>query len=185
MCGPFVYKAAATRAVENFLDVGHFPFVHQGLLGDEEHAAIEDYDVKSSREGILATNVRVWQPDPDGTGVGKYVSYTYGTRRPFTAYFSKENNGEKYMIQLSVTPVDELESVAWMCVAMNYGHDVPERELKTFQEKIVGQDIPVVESQRPERLPLDLQAELHLRSDRIAVAYRKWLREIGLSFGTA
>jgi len=57
--------------------------------------------------------------------------------------------------------------------------------LRSFQDKITNQDIPVVESQRPERLPLDLQAELHLRSDRIAVAYRKWLRNMGLTFGTA
>jgi phenylpropionate dioxygenase-like ring-hydroxylating dioxygenase large terminal subunit len=185
ICRPFVYKASAPRAVENFLDVGHFPFVHEGLLGDKEHTAIEDYDVESDIEGILASNVKVWQPDPDGTGVGKYVNYTYGTRRPLTAYFSKTSNGETYMIQLNVTPVDEFESIAWMCIAMNYGGDIPEDELKAFQEKIVGQDIPVVESQRPERLPLDLQAELHLRSDRIAVAYRKWLRQLGLTFGTA
>ena len=37
----------------------------------------------------------------------------------------------------------------------------------------------------PELLPPDLQAELHLRSDRTAIAYRKWLRELGLTFGTA
>jgi hypothetical protein len=30
-----------------------------------------------------------------------------------------------------------------------------------------------------ELLPLDLQAELHLRSDRITVAYRKWLKQLG------
>lgn len=185
MCGPFTYRAAAPRAVENFLDVAHFPFVHEGLLGDRDHTAIEDFEVASVKDGILASNVKVWQPDPDGTGVGKYVTYTYGTRRPFTAYFSKESDGEKYMIQLNVTPVDELESVAWMCIAMNYGSEIPEEELTSYQEKIVSQDIPVVESQRPERLPLDLQAELHLRSDRIAVAYRKWLNQMGLTFGTA
>lgn len=184
-CGPFTYRASAPRAVENFLDVGHFPFVHAGLLGDKEHTKIEDYDVQSGPEGILATNVKVWQPDPDGTGVGKYVTYTYGVARPFSAHFSKSSNGERYMIQLNVTPVGEFESIAWMCIAMNYGREIPEEELKSFQEKIVSQDIPVVESQRPERLPLDLQAELHLRSDRIAVAYRRWLRQLGLSFGTA
>jgi len=32
-------------------------------------------------------------------------------------------------------------------------------------------------------LPLDLQAELHLRSDRVAIAYRRWLRELGLVHG--
>jgi hypothetical protein len=37
----------------------------------------------------------------------------------------------------------------------------------------------------PPPLPLDLRAELHLRSDRTSIAYRKWLSELGLTFGTA
>jgi len=50
---------------------------------------------------------------------------------------------------------------------------------------VTEQDRAIVESQRPELLPLDLQAELHLRSDRMAIAYRKWLREIGMRYGVA
>ena len=51
--------------------------------------------------------------------------------------------------------------------------------------QIVAQDVPIVESQRPEALPLDLQVELHLRSDRTAIAYRRWLAELGWIFGVA
>ena len=40
---------------------------------------------------------------------------------------------------------------------------------------LAEQDRPVVESQRPEELPLDIADELHLRFDRVAVAYRKAL----------
>ena len=184
-CGPYAYRASPTRAIENFLDVGHFPFVHAGLLGDEAHAEIMDYEVSSDADGITAKNVRVWQPDPEGTGVGKMVNYTYSVLRPFTARFSKATEEGVFAIQLNVTPVDELNCVAWMCIALNYARDTPDSELRSFQDKITGQDIPVVESQRPELLPLDLQAELHLRSDRIAVAYRKWLKKLGLTFGTA
>ena len=72
-----------------------------------------------------------------------------------------------------------------MIIGMNYGHDVPLEQLQEFQDRIVAQDKPIVESQRPELLPLDLAEELHLRSDRTAIAYRKWLRELGLRFGTA
>jgi len=54
-----------------------------------------------------------------------------------------------------------------------------------LQDTIFAQDLPILESQRPELLPLDLQAELHLRSDRTALAYRTWLRRLGISFGTA
>jgi hypothetical protein len=50
---------------------------------------------------------------------------------------------------------------------------------------ILNMATPPLESQRPELLPLDVQAELHLRSDRTAIADRGWLRDLGLSFGTA
>ena len=185
LCGPYHYKASATRAVENFLDVAHFPFVHGGLLGDEAHAEIQDYEVDTSPGGIEARKVIIWQPDPDGTGKGKTVNYTYRALRPFTAYFNKQTDEGDFAIQLNVTPVDETNSVAWMYIALDYAQDTPDSELRSYQDRITNQDVPIVESQRPERLPLDLQAELHLRSDRIAVAYRRWLRQLGLSFGTA
>ena len=62
---------------------------------------------------------------------------------------------------------------------------IPDADLVAFQDHVAGQDRAIVESQRPELLPLDLQAELHLRSDRMAIAYRKWLREIGFKYGVA
>jgi phenylpropionate dioxygenase-like ring-hydroxylating dioxygenase large terminal subunit len=184
-CGPYRYRASATRAVENFLDVAHFPFVHGGLLGDEAHAEIEDYGVETGPSGITARNVVVWQPDPDGTGKGKAVTYTYRVLRPLTAYFVKTSDEGSFAIQLNVTPVDQENCTAWMWIALDYAKDTPDSEFRAYQDRITGQDVPIVESQRPELLPLDLQAEMHLRSDRIAVAYRKWLRQLGLSFGTA
>jgi len=72
-----------------------------------------------------------------------------------------------------------------MVIAIDYAHDIPEETFRRFQDEVTAQDKVVVESQRPELLPLDLQSELHLRSDRMAIAYRKWLREIGFSYGTA
>jgi vanillate O-demethylase monooxygenase subunit len=70
-------------------------------------------------------------------------------------------------------------------MSLNYGHEITDEELLRFQDHVSEQDRLIVESQRPELLPLDLQAELHLRSDRMAIAYRKWLRAIGLTYGTA
>ena len=57
------------------------------------------------------------------------------------------------------------------------GADAPYAD---FQEVLAEQDRSVVESQRPEELPLDLGDELHLRFDRVAVAYRKALAAFGL-----
>jgi phenylpropionate dioxygenase-like ring-hydroxylating dioxygenase large terminal subunit len=183
-CGPYHYKASGPRAIENFLDVTHFPFVHQGYLGDPEHAEINDYEAEVRADGVTARDITVWQPDPDGSGKGASVTYTYDVLRCLTASFIKSSSGPRFAMYFTVAPVSECISIAWAYVAMDYS-TVSDEQAKEFQDIITGQDIPIVESQRPELLPLDLQAELHLRSDRIAIAYRKWLRQVGLTFGTA
>lgn len=182
-CGPYPVHASAPRIVENFLDVAHFPFVHEGILGDAAHAEIEDYEAEITSEGVIARNVRVYQPDPYGTGQGDTVTYTYRSTRPLSAYFVKQSSDRGFSILLFITPHEKNESTAYMWMAMNYGYEIPEPELVAYQDKIFSQDAPILQSQRPELLPLDLQAELHLKSDRTAIAYRKWLRELGLTFG--
>jgi phenylpropionate dioxygenase-like ring-hydroxylating dioxygenase large terminal subunit len=185
LAGPYAFHAQGPRIIENFLDVAHLPIVHGGWLGDPEHTEMADYTIEVSEDGIIARDIEVWQPDPDGAGRPAKVLYTYQVHRPLTASFRKLHNGQSFVMVDMVTPVDEQHSVAWAILALNYGHDLADAELLDFQDKITMQDKPVVESQRPELLPLDLQAELHLRSDKAAVAYRRWLREIGLSYGTA
>ncbi|KAA3647034.1 MAG: aromatic ring-hydroxylating dioxygenase subunit alpha [Chloroflexi bacterium] len=184
-CGPYKLKANGPRIIENFLDIAHFPFVHEGILGDRGQPEIEDYEAEIGPDGVTSKGVRVYQPDPFGTGEGETVAYTYRAYRPLTACLTKESDGPRFSIFLTITPHDILESTAWIWMAQNYGHDIPEDELIAYQDEIFAQDVPIVESQRPELLPLDLQAELHLRSDRTAIAYRKWLNELGLTFGAA
>jgi phenylpropionate dioxygenase-like ring-hydroxylating dioxygenase large terminal subunit len=181
MSGPYRVRASGPRVVENFLDVGHFPFVHEGILGDRARPEIADYEAKITPDGVLATGVKVFQPDPYGTGQGSMVTYTYRAHRPLSASFIKHGDHSFGML-LSVTPHDAVDSSAWMWMAMNYE---PEGSMIEFQDRIFAQDRPILESQRPELLPLDLQAELHLRSDRTAIAYRRWLRELGVRTGTA
>jgi len=51
----------------------------------------------------------------------------------------------------TVTPVSELSSIAWMYVAKDY-ENIPDEERQRFEDMITWQDVPVVESQRPELL---------------------------------
>ena len=184
LCGPYRLNASGPRIIENFLDVAHFPFVHAGILGDVAYPEIDDYEAEINDQGVEAKGVRVYQPDPYGTGIGDVVTYTYRALRPLTAYLLKEAS-QTLAIQLMVTPHDQVDSTAWMVMAMNYSHELPEAEFVAFQNRIFAQDKPILQSQRPELLPLDLQAELHLKSDRAALAYRKWLGHLGLTTGAA
>ena len=177
--GPYRVRANGPRVVENFLDVGHFPFVHEGILGDRARPEIADYDAEVTADGVVASGVKVYQPDPYGIGAGSTVTYTYRVHRPLSASFVKHGEHSFGML-LSVTPHDAVDSTAWMWMAMDYE---PSHEMVEFQDRIFAQDRPILESQRPELLPLDLQAELHLRSDRTAIAYRRWLRQLGVRTG--
>jgi phenylpropionate dioxygenase-like ring-hydroxylating dioxygenase large terminal subunit len=103
--------------------------------------------------------------------------HTGGTARGIV----KESSGPQFAMFFTVTPVAERTSIAWTYVAKDY-ENIPDEETRQFEDMIIWQDVAIVESQRPELMTLDLQAELHLRSERIAIAYRKWLRQLGLTF---
>ena len=64
-------------------------------------------------------------------------------------------------------------------IGRNFALDAPDEKFVDFERVILEQDQPVVESQRPEELPVDLSAELHIRGvDRVSLEYRKWLVEL-------
>lgn len=186
VCDPAPHvQAHGPRLIENFLDAAHFPFVHGGVLGDEKRPEIGDYQARIGPAGVESDPVAVYQPDPFG-GTSGVVHYTYHAFRPLTAHFAKQAGENIVGLLLTITPHDERDSTGWFVVAAPHFED--SAALKTIYSprilKIFEEDRVVVESQRPELLPLDLQEELHLRSDRVAIAYRRWLQELGLQFGT-
>ena len=51
-----------------------------------------------------------------------------------------------------------------------------------FSSQLLEQDRQIVESQRPEMLPIDLTEELHLRGpDQVALTYRRLLADAGVA----
>ncbi len=192
--GPYRIRAAAPRVIENFLDVSHLGFVHDGILGDREHAEVGDHHVRTTPDGLEASDIQTFAPDPDGSGQPGIVTWKYRVLRPLVAYIAVSDPqpedtphpatpGRRYTMYFAVAPVDETTSVGWMWNSMNYNHDMTDEDFGAYIDKIVNQDIPIVESQRPELLPLDMAAEMHVRADRVGVAYRRWLAELGVTFG--
>ncbi len=191
--GQFVYETSGLRGIENFLDISHFPFVHDGFLGDRKHTEIIDYDVDVGSHGLAVTNVRAWQPKPTNAldVQGMEVGYEYYVSRPFTARLVKDlgikrsdGTAATEAIVLTVTPLAPDRALGWVLLASNYDELNTDEEVKSFTEIIIGQDVVIVESQRPKLLPLEMGSELHLPSDKTAVAYRRWLTSLGLRYGT-
>jgi len=192
-CGPYDVAASAPRIVENFLDMAHFGFVHEGWLGDRDHTALADYRIDATPTGFVATGCKAWQPKSSVHAQGgAEVEYTYEVNAPYTAILTKVPDASsvaladfRESIALFICPLTPESSRVWFRLAMN-DFESPDAKLQAFQHQIFTQDQPVLESQSPKCLPISDAApvrELHCAADRSASAYRRWLRERGVTFG--
>lgn len=106
----------------------------------------------------------------------------YRVHRPFTIHQRKVRSGEDD-VEVSFSPacpVSAGESTGFLIVARNFPLD-PAEEARRYQLDVLiqTQDQRIVEAQRPEELPIDLAAELHIKGpDAVAVAYRRLLAEL-------
>lgn len=187
ICGPYHVNAAAPRVIENFLDVSHLMWVHEGLLGVPSHAEIPDYRVHEQNGELVSDTIQIYQPDPDGRGKVVNNDYVYKVLSSLTASFRKtdSSSSDVFSMMLHAAPNAARETTAYAVLCRNYAHDMDDRTFIEFQNKVFAQDEAILVSQRPEELPLDLQQELHLKSDRLAIAYRQYLQSRGVTLGTS
>ena len=189
-CGPYDVATSAPRIVENFLDMAHFGFVHEGWLGMRSAATIDTYQVQATAQGLKATQCRAWQPQSNVHSTAPaQVEYTYEVVAPYTAVLTKIPDaasvalaGFRESIALFICPLAPEHSRVWFRLAMaDFASE--DEKLRAFQHTIFMQDKPVLESQTPRRLPLDLRAELHTVADKASSQYRRHLQQLGITFG--
>jgi phenylpropionate dioxygenase-like ring-hydroxylating dioxygenase large terminal subunit len=188
-CGSVMVRASGLRIVENFLDMAHFPFVHTDILGAEPHTEVMHYNAEIRRDvdEVWATNCQFFQPQAALSAAGGIMTdYIYRVMTPFTTLLYKTcpNSANRWdVICLFVQPLD-----AGRCRAhpvMFLIDDVSTTtELVHFQQLIFLQDRIILENQRPVLLPMEARAEIPTRADASSIAYRRWLKEKGLTYGT-
>jgi phenylpropionate dioxygenase-like ring-hydroxylating dioxygenase large terminal subunit len=187
--GPFAWNASASRQLENFTDFGHFPFVHQGLLGDPSKAVVAPHEV--AIEGAV---VRYAYGRPDQANTEKMPVFAaeekkdstrrtrYAIHLPFTIVEYIDWGGADGMVYLFVSqPVSEAKCIGYCLVARNYNTDQPDTVMQEFERTIFAQDQRIIESQAPAAVPFAADDELHLAFDKVALAYRRAMREQGLA----
>lgn len=183
------WHCSAARRVENFVDFSHFAWVHEGILGDRSKPEIPDHDV-------IRTDTTLWfrlgieEPATDVKGdtavatadakIQREPSH-YTISMPFTVRLDQPlDGGRHFVLFVASCPLSAKETRNFTWNARNYDLD-PGRDQSfvDFQQVILEQDRVVVESQRPEELPIDLSEELHIKGvDRASIDYRRWLGEI-------
>jgi phenylpropionate dioxygenase-like ring-hydroxylating dioxygenase large terminal subunit len=188
-CGWVKMRASGLRVVENFLDMAHFPFVHKDILGSEAHATVPAYasEIRRDVDEVWASNCSFFQPRIAATETeGAFVHLTYRVPTPFVVM----------LYRVCPTSPDRLDAIALfiqpleedLCRAqpvMYLVDDVSSHtSLLNFEQVIFLQDRIILENQRPLLLPLEARQEIPTRADSSSIAYRRWLKEKGIRFGT-
>jgi phenylpropionate dioxygenase-like ring-hydroxylating dioxygenase large terminal subunit len=189
-CGAVTVNASGLRVVENFLDMAHFPFVHTDILGAEPHTEVRHYNAQIRREvdEVWATDCVFYQPQAAKSATsGIETQYMYRIASPFVTLLYKTcpiaaNRWDIICLFVQPTEPDRCRAHPLMYIIDSV---TPRSSLIAFQLLIFLQDRIILENQRPRLLPLEPRSEIPTRADISSVVYRRWLKEKGLTYGTA
>lgn len=188
-CGQVLVKCSGLRIIENFLDLAHFPFVHTDILGAEPRTEVLTYkaEIRRDVDEVWATDCKFFQPKAAMSATeGIMVDYVYRCGSPFTVmlYKTAPSSPNRFdVICLFVQPMEE-DYCRVHPVMFLLDEETPTADLVQFQQLIFLQDRIILENQRPRLLPLEPRAEIPTRADASSIAYRRWLKEKGLTYGT-
>jgi vanillate O-demethylase monooxygenase subunit len=172
-----LWKASAARMIENFIDSSHFAWVHTDTFGRRDMPHVPSVDVK--RVG----NELAWEldiPVPSGDVMWGLSRHRYRFVFPFNAQLTRVMpDGKRLVVSLTVTPISVKSIRRHVFMSRDYALDKSDEDLRAFIRPATEQDRAVVESQRPEELPVDLAEELHIKGpDTPSVEFRRMLAEL-------
>lgn len=184
-CPAFDVAAFAGRQVEGFLDVAHFAFVHVNTFGDPDDTVVPEYSPVATEYGFSVDYWSTVGNYPHGTQRGapgfRWLRH-FDAHLPFTATLVVHfPDGGLLCIMNAASPVSARQTRMFAPIAKNFDIDQPEQDIYDFNLRIFEEDRAIVESQKPENLPLDPRIEVNIAADRSSVAYRRGLRAMGLS----
>ena len=189
VAGEFRWEANYERVIENAVDIAHTPFVHAGSFGNPDMPEVPDHEVDEVviDDHLMAATATVDLHPPPPSGLwsvlnrGKDrppVRTTTGLFMPNASMLVVRLPMGEIRIYTIAVPVDDQTTISKFIAFRNFftggwaDKNSLDRTLKIFRE-----DQATVEGQRPELLPFDLSAELHVKSDALQLAYRRWRQE--------
>jgi phenylpropionate dioxygenase-like ring-hydroxylating dioxygenase large terminal subunit len=186
-------RTSSTRMIMGTLDDTHFPWVHEGILGDRDHPEPPNHRAWRA-DNELIVQYETEQPAGLSTAVvgdtarqvTVKVVYKGHVGMPNVIRLVKTMDHGRYVVWLATCPVDFKTSRNFWIFARNYDLD-PDRDAayEAISAHVRLQDKPIVESQRPWLIPpFWTQIELPMGpGDLPLVECQKWLEELGISTG--
>jgi phenylpropionate dioxygenase-like ring-hydroxylating dioxygenase large terminal subunit len=180
---PDLWRCSAARHVENFNDLAHLSWLHAGTFGNREKSEVPAYEVTATPSGLHfeADYDRYSIEQRGGSERLERIHYTYDLTYPFyTRLRIRFPDGQHFVIFNLPSPRSARQTHVMFRLTRDFDVDGPAAPTLEAQARVLAEDRPIVEAQRPEELPLDLSEEFHIRADRFSTIYRRGLVALGL-----
>ncbi len=173
---PYVWPVAALRRVENFVDLSHFAWVHDGSLGRRDDT-VPPLPVVERIDGELRFTYD--PPELTADSSAMYGFSHYRMPMPCTVNIDfRMADGARRVLWMTASPIDDTTTRSFWFMARADDLDGPDEPHIAFQRLVLDEDEPVVCNQVPGEFPMDVGAELSVRTDRVSIEYRRWIREL-------
>lgn len=174
---PYTWPTSAPRRVENFVDLAHFAWVHDGTLGRRDQPVPQLPEIRRE-DGELRFEYR--PPDQPVEDTAMFGSSRYRMPMPLTVNIDFTlDTGAHRTLWMTASPVDRGTSRSFWLVCRDDDLDEQrDADHLAFQQVVLDEDEPVVCNQEPAELPLEPGTEVSVRTDRVSIEYRRWLREL-------
>ena len=186
VCPAFDIAGAAGRQVEGFIDVAHFAWIHTATFADPQKPEVESYTTVETPQGFYADYLSNIGNYPIGVNGSAPEGFRwlrhFDVHLPFTATLTIHFPDDgRLVIMNAASPVSEHKTRLFAPIARNFDQHLPVADVYEFNRRIFEEDRRIVESQRPQRLPLDMSVEMHIPADASSIAYRRGLKRFGLT----
>ena len=164
----------AAYQTDNLLDASHFPFLH-GSLG-ARNPLIDTYELVDEHELGFSTVLR--KLTDDGVTTEGWLRYSCTT--PFTVTLrSEEPDGTvRSSFMQVIQPISATHTRMFFQVRVPQTDAAELAAMLDVEEGVQREDLWITSAQRRTGMPLVGSRDLHVRSDRNGVLYRKVMRNL-------
>lgn len=184
---PYVDIAGSSgRQLEGFIDVAHFAWVHQQSFATRENPVVPKYLTERTVYGLHTEYVSDVSNYPHGlqhmAPEGFLWKRVFDVYPPFSAILTVHFPQQGILKILNACcPVSYNKTRLFVPLTRNFDTTGDLEAVYEFNAQIFAEDQDMVESQKPEELPLGITMEAHFEADRSSTLYRRILAEWGLS----
>jgi phenylpropionate dioxygenase-like ring-hydroxylating dioxygenase large terminal subunit len=179
------WAASAPRCIDNALDVSHLSFVHRASIGSDADPRLSDYDIERDGTRLRFTVSyisRVSEQQKRNTGItDDFITRVTHAElvQPFVFRGALEYpNGLTHVLYKTAAPIDDEHTLFCQFIARNDDpDDERQRGIIDVDRDVQCEDRALLEGIEAD-FPLTPTAELHTRSDRMTLEYRRILADL-------